>query len=133
MTPSPSELKALLPNASLTVTLPLPPKELSPNARTHWAKKANAVKSARREAYIRARNVVIHPPLWSAASVQIRWFTRTATRPDADNALASCKPIFDGLTDARIFSDDKDLAHLPIIFAKDPMNPRIELTITPTE
>jgi len=37
-----------------TVTLRLPPKELSPNARVHWKKKATATRQYREAAYLLA-------------------------------------------------------------------------------
>ena len=36
---------------SYTLTLPWPARELSPNARCHWAKKARAAKAAKEEGY----------------------------------------------------------------------------------
>lgn len=35
--------------------LPWPSKDLSPNARVHWARKARAVKSSREQAYYLAK------------------------------------------------------------------------------
>jgi crossover junction endodeoxyribonuclease RusA len=121
----------------LTVTLPLPPKELSPNARCHWRVKALKTQGyradARALAFVALQDAIMAAPRWKAATMQVRWFTRTAHHCDPDNGLSCMKSAIDGLTDARIFSDDKGLTHLPIIFAKDAKNPRVELTITPTE
>jgi hypothetical protein len=36
---------------AFTVTIPLPPIGVSPNSRSHWAPRAKAVKTARREAW----------------------------------------------------------------------------------
>jgi len=38
------------------LTLPLPPKECSPNARTHWARKAKAVRVYRQACFIAFHN-----------------------------------------------------------------------------
>lgn len=119
----------------IIITLPLPPKELSPNARVHWRVKSKATGGYRERAMYAGWDLFPRSssaPLHNTATVQVQWFTKTAHRPDGDNALASLKALFDGLTDAGIFSDDKWLTHLPIKFAKNAANPRVVLTITPT-
>jgi hypothetical protein len=84
---------------SLTITIPLPPKEVRNNARVHWAKKAAAVKVC-----------------------------RTETRLIAVRAIAS-----DGLQDAGVIENDKELwPERPVIVTRD-ANPRVELVITEEE
>lgn len=77
------------------ITLPWPPKELSPNSRVHWAKHARAFKAyrlecwavfARERAKLRGRSSFVftfHPP--------------SRRRTDADNAFAACKASIDAL------------------------------------
>ena len=116
----------------MTITLPLPPRELSPNSRCHWAQKAAWVKRYRARTWAAARIAMDgDPPRWERATVQIRWIGHTRMHPDPDNALARCKALFDGLTDAGVFADDRGLTHLPVLFAVDRNNPRIEVTIFP--
>lgn len=69
-------------------------------------------------------------PRWVRASVQIHWYAKTIAHPDGDNAVATLKSAFDGLTDYGIFADDKHVTYPPAIFHKDRENPRIELHIT---
>ena len=81
----------------ITIMLPWPDKDLSPNARVHWRKKAEAVKLARevghysahgREIEYNGRFVaefIFHPP--------------DRRRRDLDNCLASCKSYIDGVCD----------------------------------
>ena len=69
-------------------------------------------------------------PRWKTAIVQVEWFTKTIRHMDGDNALASLKNGFDGLTDYGIFADDRGNTYPPVKFAKDKDNPRIVLTIT---
>lgn len=123
---------------SVTITLPLPPRELSPNARVHYMAKARAVKKYRRWAATEAQVAMgtfslKHAYFWTAATVRVRWFTRTRRRPDADNALASLKAAFDGMADAGLFANDRGLTHKPIVFAVDKANPRVEITVTCAE
>ena len=44
------------------IDLPWPPKELSPNARVHWTKKAKAAKAYRLECFILAKALGMKAP-----------------------------------------------------------------------
>ena len=113
----------------LTITLPLPHKGLSPNARCHWRAKAKHTKAYRRAAFYAARSATAAEPRWTTARTSVRWYTKTVRHPDADNALSSLKACWDGMKDAGILADDNGLAHEPIRFAKDAANQRVELDI----
>jgi Holliday junction resolvase RusA-like endonuclease len=116
---------------SITITIPIPHRSLSPNARTHWATKAKKVKAARRCARWYAQiDSELGVTNWTNAISTVVWYAKTATHPDPDNALAMLKPYFDGLADAGVLANDRNLAHNPIRFDKDKANPRVELTIT---
>ena len=112
---------------SLTITIGIPHKALSPNARCHYMTKAAQVKRARAWAWAKAGHVTTR---WTNAISTVVWYTQTKRRPDADNALAMLKPTFDGLTDAGVLANDRDLAHNPIRFEVDRSNPRVEVTIS---
>lgn len=87
------------------ITLPWPPKELSPNARVHWAVKARAFKAYRLEcwaefaghrAQLRGRNVfsfTFHPP--------------SHRRTDLDNCFASVKAAIDALSEITGIDDSE--------------------------
>lgn len=100
---------------SIEVTLPLPPKQLHPNARVHFMAKAAATKRYRLRAELEARHALGRrdPPRWKAATVRVAWYFKTAARRDRDNLLASAKAIFDGLADAGIVDNDAAFTHLP--------------------
>lgn len=116
--------------SSITVTLPIPPRVLSPNARCHWRVKAKATKQYRFVAVWEAcKECGLVGPRWKAARVQVRWFTKTKRRPDADNALASLKAAFDGLTDAGVWVSDRETQYEPIVFGVDKVSPRVEVEI----
>ena len=86
----------------ITIRLPWPPKELSPNARVHWAKKAGVSQKYRQDARVLT--------LCEIASAGINWVecynVRLTFRPpdrrrrDLDNMLASIKAGIDGIADA---------------------------------
>lgn len=120
----------------MTITLPLPPKELHPNARVHWMVKAKQTLSyrttARWVAYEVLNPIGFHGksrPYWKAATVQATFYFKVNRRRDADGLLSSLKAAFDGLADAGVIADDSGLTHLPVIVKVDAKNPRVELEI----
>lgn len=116
----------------LTITLPLPPKELSPNARVHWRVKALKVKGYRQaameEAMVAARDARMEAP-FSWVRIKATFFHTQNRGRDADNALASLKSAFDGLADAGIVTNDRKITHEPVEFMVDRERPRVELEI----
>jgi crossover junction endodeoxyribonuclease RusA len=110
---------------SYEITLPLPPKELSPNARVHWAVKATAVKGYRALAWAEAKRIIGREaaPKWKNATAQATFYFTKVARRDKDNFQAMLKPAFDGIRDSGIIDDDKGgegksgFTPLPPIFA----------------
>lgn len=90
------------------ITLPWPPKELSPNARPHWAVKARAFKAYRLDCWAtltghrkalrgsRAFRFTFHPP--------------SKRRIDLDNCFAQIKACIDTLSDITGI-DDSEFAY----------------------
>ena len=115
----------------LTVTLELPPQNVRPNSRPHWRAKAKAVQDYRAKALAAAQEALggKYPPYLEAALVHIKFYNKTARKMDGDNIIASMKSAIDGLTDAGIFDDDREVMYLPPLREKDKDNPRIELLI----
>lgn len=113
------------------VTLSLPPKELSPNARVHYMAKARAAKAYRSLAWAAAcEQIGRHDaPQWEVATEQAIFYFKSNRRRDRDNLLASLKPAFDGLADAGVIADDSGFTHLPVIIKKDTSRPRVEIAI----
>jgi len=118
---------------SFTIILPLPPKSLSPNSRSHWRAKARDTSNYRKVA---AYRVVLalggQRPLWQSATILAQFYHAQARRRDDDNLIASLKSARDGLVDAGLLADDVGLTTLPIRRGIDRNNPRVELTITKT-
>ncbi len=117
---------------SLTITIPLPPKAVKPNARSHWRKKAQGNHTYRKQAWAAAKvEVKGNPPMWAKARMEVKAYFKTMNFPDPTNLMASLKAAEDGLQDAGVIVNDRDLwPERPQMF-KDASNPRIELTITP--
>lgn len=95
----------------IEIVLPLPPRELSPNARVCWAVKAKAAKLAKVEAKTTVKNALAERGLsalgFRPSCYNVVWVYK-GRKPDADNVLASCKAFLDGIADA-LGIDDRDL------------------------
>jgi crossover junction endodeoxyribonuclease RusA len=115
----------------MTITLPFPPRELSPNARIHWARKAKIVKAYRTQAFAAAFRRG-HTP-YAIATARVVFFAPDRRRRDHDNLSASLKAAWDGIVDAGILIDDAGLRHETITVVVDRERPRVEITITPLE
>lgn len=81
------------------IELPWPPKELSPNARLHWAKLAKAKKAYRAECAYLAYEQGLRPVVAGALHLSLTFFAPTRRAYDLDNALARMKAGLDGLAD----------------------------------
>jgi crossover junction endodeoxyribonuclease RusA len=93
------------------IELPWPAKELSPNARGHWAKMARFKKGAREFAYwtlmqTGMRTVYIE---WlnDVPQITITFCPPDKRRRDLDNAIASFKSAQDGIADALGIDDSR--------------------------
>jgi Holliday junction resolvase RusA-like endonuclease len=118
---------------SLTITIPHPPLPCRPNSRTHWRKKAQAVKAYRIQAFAYANAVLAayghKPPRWDKARVRVVWRCTKRIYPDPDNIIASLKAAFDGLADAGVVSDDKGLWPERPIVETGRHWPEVEITV----
>ena len=121
---------------SITISLRLPAKELSPNYSVWTRGKKMAQGRAKREAHKLAHIVTLEalgrrkPPMWEKATLQADFYWPTMGFPDDDNAMASLKKYRDGIAQAGIVTNDKILKQLPWTIQKDAKNPRVEITIT---
>jgi crossover junction endodeoxyribonuclease RusA len=112
------------------ITVSLPPRELSPNWRGHWARKAKAVKKTRTEAWAAALEVTKGSKTrWTEATVAYTFHFRDCRRRDRDNLLASCKAVTDGLADAGLVDNDAAFTFLPVQCEVDRENPRLEILV----
>lgn len=115
---------------SVTITLPLPPRELSPNSRCHWSAKARAVHRYRAAACLAMRIATHFEVLgWARATVAIRYWFGDRRRRDADNLLAQLKAAFDGIADAGLIVNDSGLTYLPVEVGVDRGRERVEITV----
>lgn len=91
----------------LTVTLPWPPKELSPNFRGHWTTVARAKKSYREACAWTAKLHGASPIQADRLHLTLEFVPPSRRAFDLDNALASCKAGLDGLADVLGVDDSR--------------------------
>jgi len=99
---------------ALELALPWPSKDLSPNARVHWRRKADATRTARQTAVVLAfeagwRDAWLPPGhlhLW------IDIYQAPGKKlPDDDNMLGRCKAYRDGLAQVLGIDDKRFKSH----------------------
>ena len=110
------------------VILPWPVKELSPNARVHWAVKAAATKSARTNAGWATKAAGI-PKLPSVPlKLTVTYNPPSRRKLDGDNLISRLKPVFDGIADA-IGVDDSKFKIEPPIRAEPVKHGAVKITL----
>lgn len=88
------------------ICLPWPPKELSPNARIHWAKKAKITKAYRAAAHALTKQAGLVAPDDGRILLVLEFVPPDRRHRDDDGCLASFKAGRDGIADA-LRIDDK--------------------------
>lgn len=128
-----TRVKIHLPLPLITFTMGLWPKELSSNRYTQsrgaLKHRAKLVKAYREEAAWVALGAGVRKPPLERATVQAVCWWKDKRRPDGLNVPAALKPVFDGLTDAGVWVDDKHVDLLPVVFHVDKMNPHLEISV----
>jgi crossover junction endodeoxyribonuclease RusA len=114
---------------TISISLPLPSRRLSPNARVHWAERARLVKTARNRATMSFLCAEI-PRSLGKRPLLLEWvfFWPDRRRRDDDNALASTKAYRDALA-KHLGCDDTNFQTLGARMEHDPENPRLDLVI----
>ncbi len=111
----------------IELTVPYPPKELSPNARVHPMSRARAIQQYRTAVGWHAKTKRPSRP-WLSATVYVRGFY-PSRQPDRDNFMAMLKAAWDAFQDVGIVRNDRDLAHRFVSLEQDRKDPRLELTV----
>jgi len=94
----------------MKIELPYPPKELSPNATLHWAKKMKFKKSYRQTCWALALSQKLTAPSGEGKiDIHITFYPPDRRHRDADNMVASIKAGLDGVADALRVNDKRFL------------------------
>lgn len=109
-----------------------PPPSLNQQERMHWAKRQRIRDWWARQAWM----VWLEAgrPRFERAAVRYHLYYRTSRKRDADNCVAACKPILDGLKKHAFPDDDaRTIVILPPAIGADRKNPRVEIEIVELE
>lgn len=85
---------------TLRLTLPWPPRELSPNMRQHWSRLAQAKRRYRAACHLVALSQGAQRMHAERLAVRMRFVPPDRRARDLDNLIASMKAGLDGLADA---------------------------------
>lgn len=113
----------------MEVTLPWPPKELSPNQRLHWSKKAKAAKAYRRACYVLTLEAGLRGVDWEGdIHLWVDYFPPDRRARDQDNMIAASKTLFDGIADALGVNDKRFRLHP---YVKDQIGGYVKVRFSP--
>ena len=106
------------------VSLPWPPSQLSPNARTHWAAKAKIAGSYKRKCWLAAKSAMARGDLFLPDADKILlaliFFPPDKRKRDDDNLIAAFKSGRDGLALALGIDDSRFVTRFRIADATTP-------------
>lgn len=113
----------------ITIAVPVPPRELSPNARAHW-RAMSAKKKAYKLVCLAAANLCDNLPASPFAKATIRYEGYFNARAwDDDNLIGAMKYARDSFARAGIVADDKDFKTIGAECFGYSKNPRVIVTI----
>ena len=117
--------------STVIITLPLPPRQLSPNARVHWRTKARYTKKYRHTARQLTMIAGGRGQRWTRASAQATFYWPDPQRRDIRNAEQCPSPAYNGIVDAGLIVDDNSvvLTHAETQFRVDRQHPRVEIIV----
>ena len=95
----------LITSAMKIIYLPWPPKELSPNANLHWAKKAKYKKAYRHTCWVLTLESKVKVSTDGKIPITVTFYPPDKRHRDADNMVASIKAGLDGVADALKIND----------------------------
>ena len=103
-------MKGKMMSNPLVIDLPWPPRELSPNARVHWAKKSTVARRYRRICWsltLQAMNTagMTGSSISGPVNFGLEFYPPSRRRMDDDNLVASFKAGRDGISDALQLAD----------------------------
>lgn len=95
----------------MEITLPWPPKHLSPNSRVHWAVRSKAAKAYRQMCYLAALSSKARIDWEGEIHLWITMYPPDRRRRDDDNVIGSFKSGRDGIAQALGVDDSRFRVH----------------------
>lgn len=114
------------------ILLPWPSRDLHPNSRVHWARKAKATKKARIEAQVAtlaSRSSLSPIPKNGALALWVTWYPPDRRKRDDDGLIAAFKASRDGIADA-LGIDDSRFRVIPYLSDQPRKGGAVEVKIT---
>lgn len=121
----------------ISITIPIPPafcdiNRVSRNPRANAAHRKKARQEARDAAYLAVGALDDWRSYgfpWAEVELHVTWYHPTHMLKDRDNILTTLKASLDGLTEAGIWEDDKDVHLTDPVREVDRANPRVVLKV----
>ena len=111
----------------MEITFPWPHKDLSPNARVHWAVKAKRAKAQRMAAFSLTLESKARIDWDGDIHVWIDFFQPDRRERDQDNMLSACKSTLDGMAEALGVNDKRFRLHP---YVRDGIGGMVKVTLT---
>lgn len=101
---------------TVELTLPWPPKDLSPNARVHWSKRSKAAKAYREACFWEAKRLLAAGgwqdlPAEGDLHLWLDFYPPDRRHRDDDNLIAAFKAGRDGIAEALKVNDKRFRSH----------------------
>lgn len=93
------------------IILPWPPRDLSPNARVHWARKSKAAKAYRHECWVLAMSSGVRVDFDGPVHLWLTFYPPDRRHRDDDNMIAAFKAGRDGIAQALGIDDKRFRLH----------------------
>lgn len=117
---------------TVELTLPWPPKDLSPNARVHWSKRSKAAKAYREACFWEAKRLLAAGgwqdlPAEGDLHLWLDFYPPDRRHRDDDNLIAAFKAGRDGIAEALKVNDKRFRSHP---YLKDMVAGMVKVRIT---
>lgn len=110
------------------ITLPWPPKALSPNARVHWSVKSKAAKAYRAACFALCKEAKLVAPVTDGRlHLWLVFHAPDRRARDDDNMIAAFKSGRDGIADALGIDDKRFVCHP---FVSDEIGGMVKFSVT---